>query len=143
MNLPIVIREAKPQDVRFILSTWLNHFKNHSYFAKRITNGVYYPWHEKIAKRILGKPQTNILMATLPGDPEVLLAFLVYERSEIDPPIIHFAFVKETWRKMGIAKELIMHSKINLHESIFTHWTYDADQLVKKFHGMIYNPYKL
>lgn len=144
--IPILIRPARLSDTPFILASWLNHYKNHSYFAKRISGKIFYPAHEKVVKHILAKPGATMLLAVDPArddGPEVLLGFMIYEACEFERPVIHFVYVKQDFRRMGIAASLIIRSDIDITKTVFTHWTYDVDMIIRDHEGMTYNPYKI
>lgn len=144
--IPILIRPARLGDTPFILASWLNHYKNHSYFAKRIPREVFYSSHEKVVKRIMDKSEATILLAVDPAKddgPEVLLGFMAYEARDFERPIVHFIYVKQDFRRMGIAASLVIRSDIDITKAVFTHWTYDVDMIIRDHDGMTYNPYKI
>lgn len=138
--MAIETRKSQPDDSSFIIACWLNHYKNHSYFAKRIRSNIYYPWQEMIIKAILGRPNTEALVAVESSEPEVILGYMVYESQE---PVIHFTYVKKPFRRFGIAKLLFQRSNLTEDRLIFTHWTFDMDHLITKFPMLTYNPYKI
>jgi hypothetical protein len=136
-------RKAEAKDNPFILASWLNHYKNYSYFAKRIKNDVYYGAHERVIKLILARKSCHVLIAYTPAEPDVILGFIVYEDSLWPDPVVHFVYVKKPFRRFGIARELVKASGLENKRIQFTHWTYDVDNLIKKFTTLIYNPYAL
>lgn len=138
----IKIRTVSPNDTNFIISTWLNHYKNNSYFAKKIRKPVFYYWHELIVKNILAKKSTSALVVCPNDDDEVLLGYLISEKIDTTH-IIHFCLVKQEFRRFGIAKKLLAHAQIDPRKSLFTHWTYDLDELMPKLEGIIYDPYRI
>lgn len=138
----IEVRSFIPDDTPFVIATWLNYYKYFSYFAKRIRKGVFFKWHHKIVENILKKPTTTVLIATPTNDPEIILGFLVTEKMDQDQ-VIHFIFVKEELRNMGIGRRLIEESKIDLDKVFFTHWTYSVNDLIKKYPNISYDPYRV
>lgn len=127
----ITIRNGQEDDRAFIMATWLR--------------GLYYgnPWFEEIEKdnfmskyhniitNILSKPTTIIYMAVLESAPDTILGYSVTE-----PKILHWVFVKEVWRRIGIAKRLIPETS-----DICTHLTILGRKL--KPQHMEFDPFKL
>lgn len=138
----IEVRRAKDADMPFIYANWLNHYKNYSSFAKRIRKDLFMQWHHKVVKLIVERSTCDVYVAYPKGDPEVLLGYLVTEQWP-DGPVVHFIFVKEAFRRFGIARSMIKHSEIPTDKITFTHWTYDMDALTKRYPEYVYNPYKI
>ena len=137
----IQIRPAQENDKPFIYSSWLRHYKNRSYFAKRIRTSIYYKWHHLVVEKILDRPTTKVLIAHPPGEPEVILGFMVLE-DQGDGSVIHFCYIKPQFKRMGIARKLF--KDFDLKEPIFfTHWTFDLDELIHKIPNLIYDPYRI
>ena len=136
----ISIRPVRVSDMAFILANWLNHYKNYSSFALRVPRALFFKYHQQIAKMILGRRTSKVLVATSSDDSDLILGFLVSEETE-DGPIIHFLFIQKAFRKLGIAKALLQAAGIQSSQASFSHWTYDMDEIVKKNPTLVYNPY--
>lgn len=134
----IKIRQVETNDMPFIYQTWLKNYKYSSSFAKNIHEDVFYPEHTKVLNHIFGK--ANFLIACFAEDPTVIFGYFVYE-----PNVAHFLFVKQSFRKMGIATMLLKESGLELEKTTFTHWTYDLAPLfvTNKLKGITYNPYMI
>lgn len=140
----IEVREYVPAsetEKGFVYSTWLKNYKFSSYFAKRIKHAVFYKGHHQIVTHILEKPEVKTFVANPKNDPDTILGFLTCETGE--KPVVHFVFVKDAFRKMGVATALMRHAEIDPSNLTFTHWTLPVDELIRKFPEMIYDPYKL
>lgn len=141
------MRKYRPSsDQPFVYSTWLRNYKHSSYFAKRIKPVVFFAGHHALIAHVLAKPTTQVLIAHPKNDPETILGYLVFEAAnETKKPVVHFTFVKEAFRKMGVCKALFESHGINPNEPgmIFTHWCFPVDDLIRKFPEMIFNPYAL
>lgn len=136
----ISIRSHRDSDLPFIFNSWLKSYKTRSQFARRITDEVFYQWHKRVIERILGR-EALVLVATPSDDSNTILGYLVMERQG-EQAVIHFAYVKTSFRKLGIAKQL-MGIDIRPNERVeFTHWTRDMDWAQEKF-KLTYNPYRL
>lgn len=131
MTSKITIRPMVPEDLSFVIATWLNSFKD-SDLCRRMTKGEYFKTYEPIVKDLIGQSET--LIACLADDPDVILGYIVrYDET------IHYCFVKDSWRKLGIFKMLLG----NTTKGYFTHWTSPVNSLSNKYPDFIYNPFKL
>lgn len=144
MNEEIRTRRGTRDDFPFIVSYWLNSYFRESYFAMRIKKDIFFESHKAIINLILNRSSTKSLIAYHEAEPTVSLGFLVYEDIPDTSKVVHFCFVKEHYRKMGIAQFLFESAEIEPKKSQFTHWTFDLDDIKKnKLKKMIYNPYRL
>lgn len=130
-------------DKEFLFSTWLRNYKHSSYFAKRIRPHVFFAGHHAIIDHLLRKPAVKIAVACPRGDSETILGYLAYELKEDAAPVVHFVFVKQAFRKMGVARTLFQSAGIDPGSIRFTHWTYPVDDAIKKWPEIIYDPYAL
>lgn len=138
----ISIRAYKSDvDKNFIYSTWLQNYKYSSYFAKRIKPHVFFTGHQKIIDHLIAKP-IKVLIACPKNDDETICGYIAYEFKN-DKPILHFIFIKEAFREMGIAKNLLKAAKIETPTFTFTHWTFPIDELVRVHPDLTYDPYQL
>lgn len=135
MQANIELRGLTEKDLPFVFATWLHAYKKESYFAKRIKRDVFFKEHHRLIELLLGKSQ--ILVAHPIGEPDVILGYLVYTSG-----VVHFAFVKPEFRKLGIAKTMLNAAKFDT-ELQFTHWTFSMDDIIKTHPEMTYNPYAL
>lgn len=133
--LTISIRQGVVDDAAFIFSTWLRSYAGSSYFARKIPRKTFFAYHHQIIERIIARNAT-VLVATPEDDPSTILGYLVHEG-----PVLHYIYTKGPFRRLGIASRLIKESGLDLNKSQFTHWTYDADDLLPLWPGLSYNPY--
>lgn len=134
----------KDNDEAYLYSTWLRCYKHYSYFAKRIRSAQFFKGHEKVIKHLLAKPNVIVLVACPKDDDDTILGYLAFEEGDKESrPVIHFTFVKDAFRKMGVAKSLFKYANIDPNNIYFTHWVFDVDELIKRWDGMLYDPYKL
>ncbi len=106
------IRSAEPDDIPFIVLTWLQSFWQESVWANRVTWQVYKgtegkPGHEEIITRLLS--QSAVLVACNPEIESEIAGYFVYEP---DPLIAHWAYVKPAFRRLGIARALLKASAL-------------------------------
>jgi hypothetical protein len=102
----ISFRSYLPGDLHFILSTWLRGLYYGNDYFREIEDKVYFKNYENIIKHILAKPSVRIDVACLKEDDSVILGYTVTEKKD-DKNILHWVFVKNIWRGIGISKDLL------------------------------------
>jgi GNAT superfamily N-acetyltransferase len=138
----IAIIPALPVHESFIFQTWLKVYRYKSPFGKRISNTVFFDRHHKVIERILARPSSQVLCAVDPTEHSTLYGYLAHETAS-DKHVIHFTYVKEAFRRLGIAKALFEKAGINPREACFTHRTYEFEWFEPKYTGIVYDPYLL
>lgn len=136
----IEIRKYRESDRPFLTSTWLRNYKFSSYFAKRIKHEVFFKGHQAIIDRLLKKPSVTVLMACDKNHDDTMIGYLAYEPGE--HPTIHFIYVKDTFRMMGIARALFNFAALDPEKIRFSHWTFVTDEFMRRWPSMIHDPYK-
>lgn len=136
-NLPIRIRNINEEDVSFVFNSWLKSYRFSS-FAKSIRNEIYFTNHHKLLEKIIARG-TNYV-ACNKDDPGQIYGYIVGE--EVDGfLVVHYVYVKHTFRNMGIAKLLLDQIGYNPETaSLFTHLTDIANKLAAKY-NFVYHPY--
>src|SRR5271165_681887 len=104
MESNFTIRLGNKEDLPFIFSTWLKSFRYSSSFAKEIDNETYYKFHQQVIERILSR-SPSIYIACDQLHPDTVFGYIVYEG-----PVLHFAYVKKSFRKLGIARALLPYT---------------------------------
>ena len=139
MNDQIRLRPIIEDDLPFLYNSWLKSYRL-SHFAEKVTNTIYFQDHHKLVERIL--QNSKVLMACNPSDPSQLYVSVV--ASSLDHiSVVHFLYVKHTFRNMGVGKTLLDatgHSPDKA--SVYTHHTRMAEKLAAK-QNFVYHPYLL
>lgn len=137
----VVVRPGVPSDHSFVLATWLRSFRHGSPFARRLIDAVYYANHHPLATAVLARSQ--LLVAALPDDPNVIIGYLLVE--DLDgTPTIHFAYTKKEFRRMRVLTQLLAESPFpsDLAGVEISHPTFDwLEHLAPKFPRSRLNPY--
>ncbi len=116
---PIEVRLGAPGDVAFVFSTWLWSYRRNSDFARAMHWKVFMHYHRKVLERITSRPSCRLLVAHQPGNRDIIYGYMVVESGIADRDVVHYIFVKEAWRRFGIATSLILASGIDpKHSSI-------------------------
>jgi hypothetical protein len=127
------IRVHSKEDLPFIYSTWLKCFRHSSTFAKEISNDIYYKYHQMVIDRILNRGAT-IYVACDKLSPETVFGYILGEGD-----VLHFLYVKKSFRKLGIGTALL--DTYGIPEFI-SHLTKDSKKLSERYKPkMRYSPY--
>lgn len=140
MAAEIEVRDAYIEDVPFVFATLLRSYRHASNFARKISNEVFYKYHHMFLDTCLKRPGSRVLVAHPKGEPDVILGYLLTETQVDGLEVIHYSYVKKSFRQMGVARAL--WAKLEKKKYTITHYTADADWIVKKY-DLIYNPYRL
>lgn len=96
------IRGPKEEDKAFVMATWLRGLYYGNPWFKEIDKNIFMERYHEILTKLLLRETTELAIAVLKDDPDVILGYSV-----MDNRTLHWVFVKEAWRKMGIAKSII------------------------------------
>ena len=86
---------VSPDLVKFIYKKKINWFEE-------MSHDVFYKGYHKVIERILAHPETKVKVACLQDVEDVILGYAI-----LGPEMLHWVFVKESWRQMGIAKAIV------------------------------------
>lgn len=95
----VTIRDPKPEDINFILSTMLKGLFYGSKFWAEVDQTSFFSNYEPFIKHLMLRSQIKI--ACLDDDQDVILGY-----SMANGNTLHFLFVKKSYRKLGIGKLL-------------------------------------
>jgi hypothetical protein len=133
----IRLRPATESDVPFIFNSWLKCYR-HSHNTRGCENPVYFAQHHVLLEGLCKR--SNIVMACNENDISQIYGYVCSEMVE-NVLVVHFIYVKEMYRKFGVAAMLAEAVGFKKDAPVFyTHRTYSSEGLEKKF-AMVYNPY--
>lgn len=136
-QIPISFRRARLEDGNFVFSSWLKSYRG-SDFAKHMTNDVYYGHHKSIVAALIAK--SIILVACNPEDENQVFGYIVFEHER--GCLVHWLYVKYTYRKLGVANALIGQLPNGSGGITLTHIGRSFQELKAKY-NLEYNPYLL
>lgn len=127
------LRSMIEGDINFVLSTWLK-----SYYEELKRNGskgviypkddVFFQGHQSRIKEVL--KTSECLVCVAPDEDNQIIGWIVFDKDAI-----HYCYVKQVFRKMGVAREL---QKQAIQPRSYSHHTRFSRYLNK---GLTYNPY--
>jgi hypothetical protein len=149
----VTIHPSDASHYNFIKSTWLkSFFSGSSRFCENMTYEIFIEFHPYVVDRILER--AKVLVAKSKESPDVTVGYIVYE----EPSLVHYIYVKRSFRGYGISRTLFLASGIS-KKFIYTHRTGDCVWIIGfmkrekkdgqsvqvfvegKYPEAIYNPY--
>lgn len=139
-NLPMLLREANQNDLNFIYNSWSYTYRK-SPIMYRMDVKLYFENQTKQMHRIL--KDSCVYIACDSEDPSHIFGYIVFEDLQ-NIAVIHYIYVKNSFRKNGIASYLLESVGINERPCVATHDTWYFPFLRDKYSGrLIYNPFLL
>jgi hypothetical protein len=98
-GVEVVVREPQEGDVNFMLSTMLKGLYYGSKFWSEVDQESFFSHYEPFIKNLM--IASSVKIACLEDDQDVILGWSMFKQD-----VLHFVFVKKSYRKLGIAKLL-------------------------------------
>lgn len=130
----VLVRDMRVSDMNFIFSTFLRGLYYGDSWFSEIPKDIFMKNYHQVIEKILNSPKVQVKVACLKDDDEVILGYSLLSK---DDTKCHFVFVKNAWRKIGIAKSLVPQTV-----NTATHSTTLGLSLIKK-KGWLFNPFAL
>ncbi len=108
----VAYREAGDGDQAFIMDSWLRSCK-HSRYVGPIPMDEYTATMSKWVGNILKRDGVQLILAVNPEFEDQIFGFICVERG-FRFPVVHYCYVKQPYRKLGIARGLFEASNISL-----------------------------
>lgn len=145
MTPQVILRGADADDVSFIYSSWLRCFHDTSTWAQQMPRRIFFDNHKKVIEKVLA--ESNVVVAANPEDPGQIFGYVVFQPSVGKVAVLHWVYVKEPFRRLGIAADLFAVAKrIAEHDELLpvvgTHYNLRWDVLATKW-NLVFNPYLL
>jgi len=96
------IRAYEPSDEGFVLKSWLKSYRT-APANFRLRDREYYEERMPLVKHLVDRGR--VLLAVDVEDPDLAFGWVCYEKN-----VLHYVYVKEAFRRLGIATELFEHS---------------------------------
>lgn len=135
--MQILIREFKPEDTNFILSSWIKSaYSNVTGYREKYS--VFHKGMELIIRKKYENGSFMPYIACLDSDPDFILGFAVFGNDYT----LHYVFTKEAFKRLGVCKALLSYMYKNKNEIVVSHWCKDI-AFIKKNYKVEYNRFKL
>jgi GNAT superfamily N-acetyltransferase len=99
-HMKFAIRPAEADDEAFIYATWLHGLRHGNTLFGKTKKDSFYDNYSKVIGLYLSRATVKVLC--LADDEDVILGYSVYRGTTLD-----WVFVKKSWRRLGLAKQLI------------------------------------
>ena len=97
----------KAIDFNFIKATWLNGIYYGGTFLSKMEKNLFMTHYSSILDNYLHSKATNIKLAVLKDDPEIIIGYVAYRNINPEFSVLDYVFVKKNYRKSGFSKVLI------------------------------------
>ena len=141
IEIDIKLFKDAENEKAFIYNSWLKSYGK-SNEARRMIGRVYFQGFENIINQIRDS-NAYVALALNPDDSDQILGYVVFSfDDEIALSVIHYVYVKEAFRRLGIAKKLLdqAHGKVKDEAIICTFANEIFDELKDKY-LLTYNPF--
>jgi hypothetical protein len=129
----VIIRNYKKEDEAFVYSTFLlGVYHGESWFSK-IQKSIFLHNYRLFLNKLIAFENTQIKIACLKDDEDTLVGYSIMTKSE---DTLHWVFVKNAWRKIGVAKTLVPNTIKNV-----THLSSQGEKIMETHPGMVFNPF--
>ena len=105
MNNDIAFRKATPEDVPFIMNSWLNSWKK-SPWAGVIRNNHYYAETRGVIEDLVGRGAT-FEVACRTSRPDRIVGWICTEQTPAGEAVVHYLYVKEPFLPFGVGASLV------------------------------------
>lgn len=133
MDHLVKIRDYQPADKNFVYASWLRGVYYGECGFKDVPKNVFMEAYHNYVEKILDSPAISVKVACLREDESVILGYAVLSTVT---PTLYFVFVKQAWRKIGIAKALVPNTT-----KVVTHLTAVGRSILKKHSDVTLNPF--
>jgi hypothetical protein len=115
--MPYTYRHATDQDLRFVIGSWLYSYRT-SFSAGLIQMDSWIEVMEPQIRAVLARPDCEVYCAIDPNTDDRridVFGWMAFEgTTESGPPLVHYAYVKEPYRRMGLARGLLKQLGLDL-----------------------------
>lgn len=127
----LVYRPYISDDVNFIRSSWANSYYKGVIAHKVITPQEFHHFHRPVIDRFFNRPTSTAIVVHLDGEPNVIMGWIAVEVL-ITHLVIHYVYIKESFKKEGLLSELIDRVNSKNLPVIHTHLTDKAKRIMKQ-----------
>lgn len=111
------LREYRPADFNFIASSYLRSYRSGPE-AQHMPNDFYYPEYKERLMHMLSTGTVKIACSI--HDDDQIIGYSI-TGNILSWNIIHYVYVKYTFRKIGLTKALLAHIPLGINVTICTH----------------------
>lgn len=130
------LRGPRPEDLPFVRSSWTQSYGKYATFSKepkaisadgpaRLPSHIYVPEQHQLIARILSRSTVTTVVACNPEDADQIFGYLVFETRPPSQAVAHYLYVKDAFRKRGLARALLQSMRAVTGEGPVwaSHWS--------------------
>lgn len=135
--MEVLIRGAKPDDIAFVMSTWLRSLYHGSKSCSEIDRNDFFRGQSEIIRNTLLNPSNSLRIAFSKDDEgEVLLGYACLGWPLNESPILRWIYVKRAFRNVGIARQLLEGAQVKTVTTLT-----ELGNEIRKKKNLKYNPF--
>lgn len=136
----VATRLWREADKAFVYESWLESFRV-SHAAGPFPMRMYRKVYTETLDALIARPGAQVLVACSPDDDDQVLGFVCHERRATVPPIVHYLYVKQLFRRERVATILMTAADIPTgRRFIYTFKTPVATRIAEHWAGAIFDP---
>jgi hypothetical protein len=133
------VRQFEPEDRKFVFSSWFESYRKGG-CAPEVAFPTYLDGQGHLIERLIGdRAHTTILVITPTTIPDEICGWAC---ADVSREIVHYTYVKQAYRRLGMARQLVTSLFGSRKPAWFTHETRVGRTLAGKL-GVKFNPYLL
>lgn len=138
LRTQIRFREPNQGDVNFLFNSWLKSHRTSSQ-VQGIMHPVYYSQQHLLIEGLLST--CKVIVACNADDTMQIYGYICYGDAE-GHPLVHYVYVKQPYRRLGLANLLFEEAKIDPKAAFFgSHRPGPGFKTLERNSMCIYNPY--
>ena len=128
-----VLRAYRAEDFDLVMGTWLWTYRKH---APRCRDETYFKGQRRLIIRLIEECDVAVMASS--ESEETVLGWAVGESGKL----LHYLHVKDPFRRLGIARQLLSALSLELKGLRYTHATRAGEAIMARFNGD-YDPWAL
>lgn len=130
---PLTFRPYASTDIPFIHSSWGESYYKGGSYIRHLSPQEFHATHRPIRECFFMRPTATTIVCVATSDPNTILGWVALEKPAESPgTIIHYVYVKESFREEGIATSLVEAACEFGSPIMFTHKTHRASVIMQK-----------
>lgn len=140
MDLGVVLRECTDDDLNYVKSSYLLHFRD-SFPTKYIPKRLYMSEQSRILNAILER--SNVLIACFPESPDEIAGWVISENRD-GSFVLHYLYVRVAYRGMGVERQLLNAAAADAKMIVYSHMNdeYKSMRKAAQPRCLVYDPYR-
>ncbi len=111
------------------MDSWGSSYYQGSSAHQVMPPSLFHSFHRPLREKLLEKPNMKIQVYCNPDDPWHIVGWIAFE-SLPDCFILHYVYVKDTFRLHGIGRQLLSKVVPASNRVVMTHLTYSASKIM-------------